>query len=285
MRLFDGKKAAEKILAGLKEKIAKGKLEPKLAVFLIGEDEASKIYIRLKKEAAKKIGVGFKLFKYDTIASEKEIIDKIEELNQDKNINGIIVQLPLPEKFDRDKIISAIDILKDVDGFHIENRRLFEEGRPRFIPPLPEAILLAIETAYGNKKLKNKKIVALVNSDIFGRMLKFVIGKIGTDFKYILRKTCLISGGEEEFKEADILITACGCPNLITGEMIKQGAVVIDGGIYRYHDGRITGDTERKSVEERAEFLTPVPGGIGPLVIALLLKNVYLATACQHDKI
>ncbi|KKR03393.1 MAG: Bifunctional protein FolD [Parcubacteria group bacterium GW2011_GWF2_39_13b] len=322
MRLFNGKKFADKILGEIKENIEKEGLKAKLAVFLIGEDEASKIYIRLKKEATIKVGIEFELYKYDREAIEQEISEKIIALNKDKNISGIIAQLPLPERLNRDKILSAISPLKDVDGFHQENRRLFEIGEPRFKPILPSAILLAIKEAYrvsvpvfssvisaqagiqnkkmliqerildprfpsvvkifgraqrGDDKLRGKKAVALVNSDIFGQMLKLVLEKEGINFQYKLKKTCLISGTDDDLKKADIIITACGCPGLVRGEMIKPGAILIDAGIFRAKDGKVVGDIDRKSVENIASFLTPVPGGIGPLVIALLLQNVCLA--------
>ena len=282
MKLFEGRRIADEILTRLKKEIKEKKLKPKLAVILVGEDEASKIYIRLKKEATERIGAEFELFKYDTGVSEGKIISKINELNKDNSTSGIIVQLPLPFKFDRDKIIGAICPRKDVDGFHEENRQLFTEGRQRFEPVLPSAILMATKDAYqpvisaqagiqksvvSNKKkrldprlreddkLKGKKAVAFVNSDIFGEILKIVLEKEGIDFKYKLQKVCLISGVDEELK----------------------GAVLIDAGIFRAENGKVVGDVERASVENIADYLTPVPGGIGPLVIALLLKNIYLA--------
>jgi methylenetetrahydrofolate dehydrogenase (NADP+)/methenyltetrahydrofolate cyclohydrolase len=274
MRLFDGKKFADKILGEIKEKIKKEGLKAKLVVFLIGEDEASKIYIRLKKEAAIMVGIGFELYNYDRGAAEQEIIEKIMDLNKDKNISGIIVQLPLPDSFSKNKIISAINPRKDVDGFHKENQQLFEKGKKRFEPVLPGAILLAIKNAE-NGKLHGKKAVALVNSDIFGQALKLVLEKEGINFQYKLKKTCLIFGADDDLKKADIIITACGCPGLVRGEMIKPGAILIDAGIFRAKDGKVVGDIDRKNVENIASFLTPVPGGIGPLVIALLLQNVY----------
>jgi methylenetetrahydrofolate dehydrogenase (NADP+)/methenyltetrahydrofolate cyclohydrolase len=352
MRLFDGKKVADKILEDLKKKIGAENLKPKLAVFLIGEDEASKIYIRLKKEAAELIGVEFELFQYDVPyfchpepqakdligrknhrdeilhCVQDDILGKINELNEDRSVNGIIVQLPLSKGLDKDKILSMVDPRKDVDGFHKENQRLFEQGRRRFEPVLPTAILMAIEDALGTSlchsersvakrrisaptmrsfagacnamparqpngshgggrsiagrgvqddRIQNKKTIALVNSDIFGKTLKLVLGKKGMDFEYKLTKDFLVSGAKSDLKEADIIITACGRPGLVRGEMIKQGTVLIDAGIYRAKDGKVVGDIDRPSVESIAGFLTPVPGGIGPLVIALLLQNIYLA--------
>ena len=277
VRLFDGKKVANKILEDLKQRIKKENLKPKLAVILVGEDEASKIYIRLKKEAAERVGVEFELYKYDSGIKEEKIIAKIEELNTRDNVTGIIVQLPLPQGLDKNEIISAIDPLKDVDGFHEENRRLFEKGETRFEPVLPSAILRAIKETVG-ENVARKKAVALVNSAIFGQMLKLVLEKHGIDFKYIIRNVCSIGGAEKELKESDIVISVCGCPGLITGDMIKKGAVVIDAGIFRSQDGKVVGDTDRASVENIVSFLTPVPGGLGPLVIALLLNNVFIAS-------
>lgn len=277
MRLFNGKKVAAEILKDLKQRIRKEKLKPKLAVILVGEDEASKIYIRLKKEAAERVGIEFELYKYDDGIKEKEIIAKIEELNTRNDKTGIIVQLPLPPGLNKDKIISAIDPTKDVDGFHEENRRLFGQDEPRFKPVLPSAILAAIKDAIG-ENVAGKKAVALVNSDIFGKTLELVLRKQRIDFKYIIRNVCSIGGAESDLKEADIVISVCGCPELITGDMIKKGAVVVDAGIFRSKDGKVVGDVDCASVENVASFLTPVPGGLGPLVIALLLENVYIAS-------
>lgn len=275
---------------------------------MVGEDEASKIYIRLKKKAAESVGVEFELYKYEVsfVQENKEkeilkqvqddIIKKIKEMNYDSSVSGIIVQLPLPQGLNKDKIIGAIDPFKDVDGFHEENRRLFEEGKPHFErseesrfcerseqvlnyfgPVLPSAILMAIKDAMG-ENIAGKKAVALVNSDIFGKTLEMVLKREGIDFKYIIRNVCLVGGAEKELKGADIVISVCGCPGLITGDMIKKGAVVIDAGIFRSKDGKVIGDVDRASVESVASFLTPVPSGLGPLVIALLLNNVFIAS-------
>ncbi len=277
MRLFNGRKVADKILEDLKAGIKKKKIKPVLAVILVGDDAPSKIYVRLKKEAGKKVGIKVDMYKFKTHEKESAIIKKIKEFNKDKKVSGIIVQLPLPVKFNKNKITGAISPLKDVDGFHKDNQKLLARGKPRFVPPLPAAILLAADE--GSKgRMKNKKAIALVNSDTFGNVLKMVLEKEGLKFDYLVRKICLISGAEEEFQDADILITACGCPNLVGKDMIKKGAVVIDAGITRYHDKRVVGDVNRKEVAKKAKFLTPVPGGVGPVAVALLLRNVLVAT-------
>lgn len=280
MKLFNGKKAADKILKELKVEIKKKKIRPVLAAVLVGEDEASNLHIKLKKKAGKKVGIEVRDFHFSGQAKEEEIIAKIKELNTDEGIHGVIVQLPLPAVFNTDKIINTLSPIKDVDGFHRENRRLLEKGRePNFMPVLPLAILWAISESCKNnfKNLKDKNILALVNSETFGQVLKTVLEKEGLPLKYQARNTCLILGLEKEMQNADILISVCGCPNLIKGTMIKNGVILIDAGITRYHDGKVVGDVDRKSVENKAIFLTPVPGGIGPLTVALLLRHVYLA--------
>lgn len=275
MKIFNGKKIAGQILKNLAAEIKKAKLRPKLAVILVGEDEASKLYVRLKKEAGKKIGVEVAEHRFSAQAREDEIISYIKRLNEDSDVSGIIVQLPLPAVLNKDKVIGAIDPGKDVDGFHESNRKKLEKGREELLPVLPQVILAALENA---KKLSSgKKALALVNSEIFGQTLKTVLARQGWEMDYLARNTCVVLGAEKDLKNADIIISVCGCPNMIKGEMIKPGAILIDGGISRYHDGKVVGDIDRESVAGRAAFLTPVPGGLGPLTVALLLRNVFLA--------
>lgn len=277
MKIFNGKKAAQKILAELAAQIKKEKIHPVLAVILIGEDEVSKIYVKSKKNAGKKIDIEVKEYIFGSQAKEQEIIDKILELNNDGRISGIIVQLPLPAVFSTEKIIDSILPSKDVDGFHKENRRLLEKGEAAILPVLPSAILVAIRAALKNDFV-DKKILALVNSETFGQTLKLFFKKDGIDIDYRVRNTCIVTGVEKELKAADVAIMVCGCPNFIKADMIKEGAVLIDGGITRWSNGKIVGDFDAQSVKDKAAFLTPVPGGIGPLTVALLLKNVYLAS-------
>lgn len=280
MKLFDGKKAARKILKEIEGEIKKKKRNrPALAVILVGDDPASKLYIKLKKETGAKIGIKVQEYFFAADAKEEEVILKIRTLNEDKKTHGIIVQLPLPGMLNPDRVIASISPKKDVDGFQKENRRfslIKEKEEPHFFPVLPRAILVALDEAL-KKDLKNKKMVALVNSDVFGQSLKEVLEKEGAQINCLVRKACVIMGVQNEVKEADILITVCGCPRFIKGDMIKEGVILIDAGITRYSDGKIVGDIDSESVSARAAFLTPVPGGIGPLTVALLLKNVYLA--------
>ena len=276
MKLFNGKTVANKILKELKEAIAEEKKSPKIAIILVGEDEASKLYVKLKKAAGKKIGIEVVEHRFNIQAKEDEITAYIQRLNEDTDVNGIIVQLPLPAILNADKIIESIDPAKDVDGFHKANRKLLEKGTPGIVPVLPATILAASQTALKNGQ-ENKKILALVNSETFGQTLKLVLALEDFNIDYLLRNTCVVFGAEKEIKEADVLISVCGCSKMIKGEMIKTGAVLIDAGVTRYHDGKVAGDVDEVSVAGKASFLTPVPGGLGPLTVALLLRNVYLA--------
>ena len=282
MKIFNGKRAAQKILKELAEKIKAEKLRPVLAVVMIGDNEASKLYVKLKKESAAKIGVEVREFYFSDQSGEEEIICKIKQLNENGEVHGIIVQLPLSALFNEGRILETISSQKDVDGFHKENRRLMEKNEsPYFLPVLPLAILTALADSVKNKlaSLRDKNILALVNSEIFGSTLKLVLEKEGVPLKYQVRNTCIVLGIEKEILSADVLISVCGCPNLIKGEMIKTDVILIDAGVTRYFDGKVVGDVCKKDVAAKAAFLTPVPGGIGPLTVALLLRNVYLASA------
>ncbi|MDD2753070.1 MAG: bifunctional 5,10-methylenetetrahydrofolate dehydrogenase/5,10-methenyltetrahydrofolate cyclohydrolase [Candidatus Portnoybacteria bacterium] len=277
MKLFNGKALANKILKELKESVSKEKRAPKLAIVLVGDDEASKLYIKLKKAAAAKVGIEAVEHRFGAQAKEDEITSYIKHLNEDTDVNGIIVQLPLPAVLNVDRIIDAIDPAKDVDGFHKENKKLLERSKENLIPVLPSAILAVLQAAMKNK-FDSKKMLALVNSEKFGETLKIILKREGADIDYMVRNTCVVFGAEKKIKEADILISVCGCPQMIKGEMIKEGAILVDAGVTRYHDGKVAGDVDAKSVEGKAAFLTPVPGGLGPLTVALLLRNVYLAS-------
>lgn len=262
MKNFNGKKEAEKTLKELKKKIKKEKLRPRLAIFLVGENPNSKLYIKLKKRAASEINIKVAEYKFKENTKAGDIIKKIASLNKDRETSGILVQLPLPKRFNADKIIKTISLKKDVDGF---------QKNSYFPPVLPQAILIALKEA--TKNFKNKKNIALVNSNIFGKELKQFLRKERININYYLNKNKVKS----KLKSADVIITASGFPGLIRGDSIKKGVILIDAGITRYFNGKVAGDVDKKSVEKKAAFLTPVPGGIGPLTVALLLKNVYNA--------
>lgn len=305
MKLLTGKKIADKILLDLKGKIRKEKIKPGLAVVLVGKNPASETYVRIKEKAAQKAGIGFYLFRFSARTKESEVIKKIKELNRDEKISGIIVQLPLPAHLDKQKIIDIIDLQKDADGFCPENRRSFLEGSGKIYPPFPRAIMELLKSA--GKSLKNKRGLVVCNSDNFGKIMRGAMEREGIEAEYVLAEEIkippspLYKGGEKnlpfqkgvpsqrgegflrKMKSADIIISAVGKPGIIRGEMLKKGAIVIDGGIAK--KGKcVLGDVDFESVKKVAGYLSPVPGGVGPVTVACLLENVYLLTKKQKIK-
>ncbi|MBI1866256.1 MAG: bifunctional 5,10-methylenetetrahydrofolate dehydrogenase/5,10-methenyltetrahydrofolate cyclohydrolase [Candidatus Staskawiczbacteria bacterium] len=266
MHIFDGKSVSQAILENLKNKIILEKVKPVLAIILVGNDEASRIYVNLKKEAGKRIGIEVQDFIFSQDSIQDEVINKIEAINNDSRVDGIIVQLPHPKKFNENEIIGKIDAKKDVDGFHT----------PIFIPVLPKAILFTLSQAFADD-FKNKKIMALVNSEIFGQVLKEFLKKEGINLIYLINNKESKENINAKIQLADAIITVCGCLKLINENNIKKGVVLIDAGIFRDADGIVKGDVDKESVSKKASFLTPVPGGIGPLTVAFLLENVYLS--------
>lgn len=268
MILLNGKKKAEEILQDLKNKINQEKATPVLDVIFVGNDPASELFVRNKMQESEKIGIKINNHRFLVGVKEEEIIDTIRCLNKEQNVNGIIVQLPLPKDFDTEKIINEILPEKDVDGFGKETE---------FQSPLISAILTAMQDFKDN--VQEKEILAIVNSDIFGIMLKKFLIQQGLKVRYLLRED--IFNGKNFIKEADIIITALGRPNFLKGDMIKEGVVLIDAGIIVSEAGKVIGDVDKESVSDKASFLTPVPGGIGPLTVAFLLKNVYFSAEKQ----
>jgi len=275
MKIFNGKKISEKIIEDLNKKISREKITPTLAVILVGKNPESELYVKNKKIAAQRINLKIDCYKFKEDAKETEVIKKIKDLNKNPRINGIIVQLPLPKKFNTNKIINFIEPKKDVDGFQQINRRLLKNSQPYFFPVLPSAILIALNSSLlsgaGIKNFQNKKIVALVNTDIFGETLKNFFKRTGIEIKCFAGKINL-----SLIKSADVVISVRGNPHFIKGEMIKEKAILIDAGMKIILD-KLRGDVDKESVAKKPSFITPVPGGIGPLTVALLLNNVYLA--------
>jgi methylenetetrahydrofolate dehydrogenase (NADP+)/methenyltetrahydrofolate cyclohydrolase len=258
MKIIDGKKIAHEILEELKKKIDKSEAVPGLAVVLIGNDSASELYVNLKEKASREVGMNFYKFTFSEDEEEENIIQKIEELNNDKKIHGIIVQLPLPEKFDTDKIINSIDCEKDADGFREDS---FCKD-----PVFPRAIMRMIESVASEKE--NSLVIA--KSRKFGEIMTKMLEKKKIKSEYVL---C----GEIESKNLnsyDAIVTACGIPNLINNSMVRNDAVIIDGGI-RKVDGKTLGDLDFLSFKNTNCYVSPVPGGVGPVTVACLLESVY----------
>ncbi|MFA6973771.1 MAG: bifunctional 5,10-methylenetetrahydrofolate dehydrogenase/5,10-methenyltetrahydrofolate cyclohydrolase [Parcubacteria group bacterium] len=269
MKLLRGKKIADRILAEIKTDIRKKKLKPILAVVLVGEDKASQIYVTLKGKAAKKVGIGFQLHKFSENSAETEIIKKIKMLNADREVDGIIVQLPLPKKMNTQKIINALDPQKDVDGF---------SPKSTSHPVFPKAILKVLESVETRFIVSKKSSIVIANSNKFGQTMVAALQQEKIKGEYILAGS--LQKNIKKIQKADIIISAMGKPGLIKGNMLKKGAIIIDGGITKIGK-KVLGDVDMESVKKVAAFVTPVPGGVGPVTIACLLENVYLAAKKQ----
>lgn len=271
MKLLYGKIVADKILKRLKGDILVCEKKPRLDVILVGNDKASQLYVSLKEKTAREIGMEFFLHKFEENISEDFLLQKISELNEDSDTSGIIVQLPLPEKFETDKIISAIDPEKDVDGF---SSKSVQHG---LLPVFPLAIVKLIESSAQN--LFDKKAVVIANSEIFGNTMCEMLNQSGLTSEYILKPS--VSSQLGKIKAADVVVSAVGSPGLLSGQMLSDGSIVIDGGIEKVGD-KVMGDVDFASTEGKNGFLTPVPGGVGPVTIACLLENTYLAFKAQQ---
>ncbi len=272
MIILNGRKISEKILDNISKNLKKEKTKPSLAVVLVGNDKASELYVKIKEEKAKKVGIGFSLFRFKENANEKKILEKIKNLNNDEKINGIIVQLPLPKKFNTPKIISSINFAKDVDGFSSQG----ESSRNIPEPVFPTAIMKLLESS--NQKLGNKKAVVISNSKLFGEVMSKILRKKKIKAEYVLKKE--VKNNLARIKKADILVSAVGNKGIIRGEMVKNGAILIDGGISK-KGKKVFGDIDFESVKKIKGFLSPVPGGVGPMTVACLLENVYLSSKRQ----
>jgi methylenetetrahydrofolate dehydrogenase (NADP+)/methenyltetrahydrofolate cyclohydrolase len=267
MKLLKGKKIADAILKNIKAEIKKSSLQPSLAVVLVGNDQASELYVSLKQKAAKKIGIDFQLFRLSPKVKEAEIIQKIKKLNADKKISGIIVQLPLPKNLNTQKILDEINPRKDVDGFSAKKAASLQ-------PVFPQAILEMLVSFLKVPFRKESNAVVIANSEKFGKVMLNKLKEKKISGTYVLSNK--LKENIKKIQKADIIISAVGKPGLITDKMVKKGAIIIDGGITK-KDKKVLGDVDFYSVKNKASFLTPVPGGVGPVTIACLLRNTYLA--------
>lgn len=273
--LIDGKAVAAKCRAEVcdevKKLVSSGRRAPCLAVVLVGDDPASQIYVRSKKKACDEAGITSLEYLLPEYTSESELLETIEFLNRDDGVDGILVQLPLPKHLHESLILSAIDIGKDVDCFHPHNVWLLYSGKPAFLPCTPAGVMRLL-SEYG-VEISGKECVIVGRSNIVGKpMAALLLAENGT-VTLCHSKTADLRA---HTKRADILVVACGKPKLIGADMIKPGAVIIDVGINRA-DGRLCGDVDFEACREKAGLITPVPGGVGPMTIAMLLQNTLRA--------
>jgi len=275
-QIIDGNRVAAEIRAILKQEvdsiIAQGKRVPGLAVILAGDDPASKVYVSFKNKACAEIGI--KSFSYDLPGrtEQAELLNLIEELNNDARIDGILVQLPLPSHIDTNEVIDRITPEKDVDGFHPENMGLLAINQAFLRPCTPKGVITLLEQI--KIDLIGKEAVVIGSSNIVGRPMVLELLNKRATVTVCHSKTKNLAA---HVKRAEVLVVAVGIPDFIPGKWIKPGAVVIDVGINRLPDGKLTGDVDFKTARENASFITPVPGGVGPMTIASLMQNTLIA--------
>ncbi len=273
--IINGKELAQKIRRELKEDVEELKkkgINPKLAVIMVGDNKASEVYVRNKSKACNEVGIEFEEFLKDSNTTQEELISLIDELNNRNDIHGILLQSPIPEHLDIREAFNRIDYKKDVDGFHPINVGKLSIGEDCFISCTPYGVIKMLE-AY-NIEIEGKHAVVIGRSNIVGKPLVQCLLNKNATVTICHSKTKNIA---EIVKEADIVIAALGKPKFVTEDMIKEGAVVIDVGINRNEEGKLVGDVDFENVEKKASYITPVPGGVGPMTIAMLLNNVVKA--------
>lgn len=268
MIILDGKKLAEKILNKLKKEIKSRRLKLKLAVVLVGKDFSSRIFVKQKEKAAKKIGVGFRLYRFSERINSEKLKKEVKRIAEDNLNSGIVIQLPLPKNINTSGILNVIPKGKDIDILSDASFRDFSEGKSLILPPTAEAVNYLLKEY--KIRLRNKKIIIVGTGRLVGKPLSFWFKKQKSDFLTLDEKT---KNNDIFIKKADILISGVGKPNLIKGDMIKEGVVAIDFGGGRFGNG-VVGDINFKSVSRKASYIAPVPGGVGPMTVACLFKNL-----------
>ncbi|MDX1362567.1 bifunctional 5,10-methylenetetrahydrofolate dehydrogenase/5,10-methenyltetrahydrofolate cyclohydrolase [Arenibacter latericius] len=286
MEILDGKKVSNQIKEEIAAEVAKmrerGEKVPHLAAVIVGNDGASLTYVGSKVKSCKRVGFESTLVQLPSTTSELELLNKIEELNKDEDIDGFIVQLPLPDQIDTQRVLLAVDPDKDVDGFHPTNFGKMALDMSTFIPATPFGILELLERY--KVDTQGKHTVVIGRSHIVGRPMSILMGRKGWPGNSTVTLTHSHTKNITQItSQADIIISALGVPNFLKAEMVKDDAVIIDVGITRVPDETkekgyyITGDVDFENVSKKASFITPVPGGVGPMTIAMLLKNTLLA--------
>jgi methylenetetrahydrofolate dehydrogenase (NADP+)/methenyltetrahydrofolate cyclohydrolase len=269
--IIDGTKIGNDLREKLKSRIdalkEKGNL-PGLAVILVGENPASKVYVRMKEKACESLGIHSEKFTLPADASQEEVLALIQRLNNDAKIHGILVQLPLPAHFNEELILESIIPTKDVDGFHPVNVGNLILGKPLFLPCTPAGVMELLHAS--NIDIKGKHAVVVGRSNIVGKPVAVLLLQEHATVTICHSRTKSLA---DEIRRADILIAAIGKPMMITADMVKEGAVVIDVGVNRLEDGKLVGDVDFEGMKDKVAAITPVPGGVGPMTITMLMAN------------
>ena len=276
-KILDGKSLAAQVRAEVKESVARlaqRGIRPGLAVILAGDDPASKVYVRNKTRACEEVGVRSQQIDYPASVTQEELMGRIRKLNVDPAVHGILVQLPLPKHIDSARVLEAVAPHKDVDGFHAENMGALLAGAPRVVPCTPAGVMRLL--AHARVALAGQRAVVIGRSNIVGKPLALLLLQKDATVTICHSKTKDL---EMIARQADILVAAIGRARFVTAQMVKPGACVVDVGVNRLADGSLAGDVDFAAVKDVAGWITPVPGGVGPMTIAMLLENCLHAAA------
>lgn len=275
-KLIDGKAISKMVKDELRDRVLKEDIDAALAVILVGKDPASTVYVGNKKKACEYIGIRSIAYELPEETKEEELLDLVEELNEREDVDGILVQLPLPAHIDEDKVIQAISPKKDVDGFHPQSVGALSIGQPGFVSCTPAGIIQLLKRS--GVEMEGKECVIVGRSNIVGKPMALLMLRENATVTVCHSRTKNL---KEVTKRADILIVAIGKPKFITREYVKEGAVVIDVGIHRNENNKLCGDVDFEDVEPITSAITPVPGGVGPMTIAMLMNNCVEAKGLQ----
>lgn len=281
-KIISGKEVSEAVKLRVADEVKELKsngIEPCLAVILVGDDPASRVYVNNKKKACEFCGIRSLEYVLPAETKEEELIKLVKKLNNDKSVNGILCQLPLPKHLDEKKVLNLIKPEKDVDAFHPENVGHIMIGDFNFLPCTPAGIMEMLH--YENIDLDGKNCVVIGRSNIVGKPMAMLMLKENATVTICHSRTKSL---KEIVAGADVIVAAVGRPNFVTADMVKDGAVIIDVGINRMDDGKLCGDVDFEACKEKASYITPVPGGVGPMTIATLMQNTITATRIQNGK-
>ena len=277
--IINGKEIAKKLRSSIAKQVAKLDRKPGLAVILVGDDPASAVYVRNKDNACKEVGFYSEKINKSANITQAELLSEVERLNKDDKIDGILVQLPLPSHLDANQVIEAINPNKDVDGFHSENIGKLMQNKAYLRPCTPKGVMTMLATT--GIDLVGKNCVVVGASNIVGRPMAMELLNARATVTICNSKTQDLSG---KLKQADVIVAAVGIPKMIQGDWIKAGVIIIDVGINRLDDGTLVGDVDFDAVQDKAAWITPVPGGVGPMTIATLLENTLTAYTAREEK-
>jgi len=280
MELIDGDEISARVRNEVANEVDRMVGTPKLVAVLMSDDPASETYVRMKRQAADEVGIDSETVRIDPEASEDELLDTVAELNRDDDVDGILVQLPLPDHVSEERALEAVAPEKDVDGFHPFNKGLLMEGRPRFVPATPKGVVRMLREH--GVELEGQHVVVVGRSDIVGKPLASLLASRDVNATVTVCHS-RTEDLEEHTRAADILVAAVGVPEFVTAEMVDEGVVVVDVGINRVDD-ELVGDVAFEEVSEKSSAITPVPGGVGPMTVASLLENTVEAARIRDGQ-